>query len=314
MRSTPDNRPGRGAYRLAVATTAATLLLIFVGGVVTNTGSALAVPDWPTTFGHNMFAYPWSQMVGGILYEHSHRLLGSLVGMLTVGLALWLALTDSRRWMRWLGLIAVVAVIVQGILGGMRVLMLETRFALVHACLAHAFLSLLVAIAVFTSPAWSQAGGSAPPAGGSRLAMRAIGTAVLLYLQIVLGALMTHAGAAFDLHLAGAGLAAVAVVVLAGTVLSEHAEVPPIRRPALLLLSLLMLQFALGTGAYLARFTGLREQSSALTLVALPVAHRIVGALMLATAVVLSLRALRMASVTLVAKLPAVPEKRGALA
>src|SRR5713101_8721582 len=101
----------RAPHRLAVVTAAVTVLLIFVGGLVTNTGSAMAVPDWPTTFGYNMFLYPWSKMVGGIFYEHSHRLLGSLVGMLTIALAVALWMTETRKWMPWLGVLAVAAVI-----------------------------------------------------------------------------------------------------------------------------------------------------------------------------------------------------------
>lgn len=283
-----------GPHRLALATAGVTMLLIFVGGVVTNTGSALAVPDWPTTFGHNMFTYPWERMVGGIFYEHSHRLLGSLVGMLTVALALWIALADPRRWMRRLGLLAVVAVIVQGILGGLRVVLLEHGFALIHACLAHAFLSLIVALAVFTSAGWQQRIPS-PLAAGSSLPTRALVTAALLYLQIVFGALLQHAGASFDVHLIGAGLASIAVVVLAGTTLSETPENDWLRRPVLLLLGLLMLQFALGIGAYLGRFTEMQQAASPLTLLILPTTHRIAGAAMLATSVVIALRALRLA-------------------
>src|SRR5690349_21764347 len=118
------------AYRplpfvLAALVATITLLLILMGGLVTNTGSALAVPDWPTTFGHNMFLFPWDKMVGGIFYEHTHRLLGSLVGLLTLLLAAVLWRADRRRWVRSLGIAAVVAVIVQGVLGGMRVVLLE---------------------------------------------------------------------------------------------------------------------------------------------------------------------------------------------
>src|SRR2546427_8988228 len=98
-------------HRLALLTTVATFPLLFVGGLVTNTGSALAVPDWPTTFGYNMFLYPWSRMVGGIFYEHTHRLLGSAVGLLTITLAVCLWFTETRRWMRLLGIVAVAAVI-----------------------------------------------------------------------------------------------------------------------------------------------------------------------------------------------------------
>jgi len=107
------------AHPLALATLGATCVLILLGGLVTNTGAALAVPDWPSTFGYNMVLFPWSRMVGGVLYEHSHRLMGALVGLLTVVLAgaLW---REGGR-LRWLGFLAVAAVVSQGVLGGLRV-------------------------------------------------------------------------------------------------------------------------------------------------------------------------------------------------
>src|SRR3970282_275110 len=105
------------AHRLALSTAVATVVLIVFGGLVTNTGAALAVPDWPTTFGHNLFLFPWSGMVGGVLVEHVHRLLGAGIGMLTIALAATLALGDSRRWVLGLGLLAVVLVCAQGLVG-----------------------------------------------------------------------------------------------------------------------------------------------------------------------------------------------------
>ena len=143
-------------HRIARLTAGATFLLIVIGGIVTSTESGLAVPDWPTTFGYNMFLYPLSEMVGGILYEHSHRLMGSLVGLLTVGLFILLLVRDSRKWLKWLGLVALVAVIVQGVLGGLRVTQINRNFAIVHACLAQAFFALLCGIAWFTSRDWWQ--------------------------------------------------------------------------------------------------------------------------------------------------------------
>ena len=110
-------------HRIALFTAGATFLLIVIGGIVTSTESGLAVPDWPNTFGYNMFLYPLSEMVGGILYEHSHRLMGSIVGLLTIALFIMLILKDSRRWIKWLGLVAFIAVSVQRALGGLRVLL-----------------------------------------------------------------------------------------------------------------------------------------------------------------------------------------------
>src|SRR5687767_3511012 len=110
------------AHRLALVTVAATFVLILFGGLVTNTGAALAVPDWPSTFGHNMFLFPWSGMIGGVFYEHSHRLIGAVVGLLTLALAA--ALWPRGGRLRMLGLIALGVVIAQGVIGGLRVILL----------------------------------------------------------------------------------------------------------------------------------------------------------------------------------------------
>ena len=129
---------------LALLTSCATVLLILAGGLVTSLGAGLAVPDWPTTFGYNMFLYPWAKMVGGIFYEHSHRLLGSLVGFLTILTAASLWWTEPRKWLRVLGVIALLLVIVQGVLGGLRVVWLKLALAIVHACFAQIFFGLMV--------------------------------------------------------------------------------------------------------------------------------------------------------------------------
>ncbi len=166
-----------------------TLFLISSGGMVTSKGVGLAVPDWPTTFGYNMFLFPVSQWVGGIFYEHSHRLLASGVGFLTIILAIWLWRAESRKWVRNLGVIALAAVIVQGVLGGLRVTMLKDEIGIFHACLAQAFLGLLVFIAVVRSRAWNLPRGlrvtSAP-------VWLALATTVLIFVQLALGAAMRH--------------------------------------------------------------------------------------------------------------------------
>src|SRR5205085_11878663 len=102
----------------------ATLLLICSGGMVTSKGVGLAVPDWPTTFGYNMFLFPISKWVGGIFFEHVHRLIASTVGILTIILTLWLWQGQTHRWLRNLGFAALALVILQGVLGGLRVTLL----------------------------------------------------------------------------------------------------------------------------------------------------------------------------------------------
>jgi len=268
-------------------------LLIVAGGLVTNTGAALAVPDWPTTFGHNMFLYPWSRMVGGVFYEHSHRLLGSLVGLLTLGLAASLWLTEPRGWVRRLGLLAVVLVCAQGLAGGLRVLLVRDALAIVHGCLAQAFFALTVALAVFTSPAWRAPAALMPPADGRTAAWLAMGASAALYLQIVLGALTTHAGW-IGLHLAGAIVAVAVPAAAAARVLARHARRPALAWPARALGLLLGVQVTLGLGAYVARFTGLPVPGGAAAVLALPVAHRLTASLLLGAAVTLTLHAWRL--------------------
>ena len=271
------------AHRLAVLTAAATCLLIVFGGLVTNTGAALAVPDWPTTFGHNMFLFPWSKMVDGVFYEHTHRLLGALVGLLTLGLAA--ALWPCGGRLRALGIVAVVAVVTQGVVGGLRVVLLTDALAMVHGPLAQAFFALVVAIALVTSARMAR---PAPAVDGATRGLT-LASAGLVYLQIVFGALLTHAGR-LDLHLAGA----VAVFVLAPIVTARlRRTADAVAAPAArLLLVLLGVQLVLGAGSYLARFSAVWIPGGQLTMLALPVAHRLAGGLILAAAIVLAVRVL----------------------
>jgi heme a synthase len=201
---------------LAKTLFAATFLLLIAGGLVTSTDSGLSVPDWPTTYGQNMFTFPPSHWVGGIRFEHSHRLIAATVGFLTVCLALWILLADRRRWMKVLAGVAVFAVCLQGLLGGLTVrYFLPTPISVAHACLAQTFFCLTLALAIFTSKTWSA---GAPPRqssstlgrnslslgtseADSRSASRpsppawAIATFAVLFVQLALGAWMRHSAA-----------------------------------------------------------------------------------------------------------------------
>jgi len=176
--------------RFAWLTAVATLLLICSGGMVTSKGVGLAVPDWPTTFGYNMFFFPFSKWIGGIFFEHTHRLIASTVGLLTIILAVWLWLVDPRRWVRMLGVAAVAAVILQGVLGGLRVTMLKDEIGIFHACLAQAFFGLIVVIALVTSQSWRAV--AAVAGRGKSLRVLALTTTAFIYLQLALGATMRH--------------------------------------------------------------------------------------------------------------------------
>src|SRR6187551_3614262 len=142
-------------HRFAKFVAGCTVILVLAGSFVTSTGSGLSVPDWPTTYGWNMFTFPPSKWVGGIFYEHGHRLIASTVGFLTIVLAAWLWRSEPRRWMKWLGIAALAAVILQGVLGGLTVLFfLPAPISTAHAGLAEVFFCLTIAIALFTSPQW----------------------------------------------------------------------------------------------------------------------------------------------------------------
>jgi cytochrome c oxidase assembly protein subunit 15 len=281
-------------HGIAVVLACATFPLLFIGGLVTSKGVGLAVPDWPTTFGYNMFLYPWSKMVGGIFYEHSHRLAASFVGLLTIALALTFWLREQRNWLRWLGVAALVLVMGQGVLGGLRVVLLESTFAIVHAATAQIFFALTVCLAIFTSPAWRRAPGQPIRDLGRLLRLCAITTG-LIYMQVVFGAVLRHTGERLDAHLAFAALVAIHVTLIVLRVNRHHADVAQLSRPTLLLFVLLLAQVALGGASYVAKFTALwMVPFDAIVLVT--TLHLAVGALMLAASVALTLRAYRLSA------------------
>ncbi len=279
-------------YRIALLTTVCTLPLLFVGGLVTSLGVGLAVPDWPTTFGYNMFLYPWSQMVGGIFYEHSHRLLGSTVGLLTILLTVTLWTLERRPWMRWLGLIALLAVIVQGVLGGLRVVLVENLLALIHGGFAQAFFAFLAALTLLASAEWhNRQPHKAIPDAASVQRLSIITTAAI-YIQIILGAVVRHTGSGAEVHILGAVLVAGVIFWLVDWVVQSYAGHTALTRSALLLRRLLLFQLALGVFAYIGKYTLSGAFLSPYT-VPLSTAHVVIGALMLATSVRLTLRSYR---------------------
>jgi heme a synthase len=184
-------------HRFAVLTAVVTFLLIGLGGLVTSHGAGMSVPDWPNSYGYNMFAFPISKWVGGIFYEHTHRLLASAVGLLTTILAVWLWLADSRKWMHCVGVAAFLGVILQGVLGGLRVVLDDAHLGIFHAIIGQLFFVLMCSIALFTSRFWLELTNgkklfSVPP-GLRALTMAAT---ALIFCQLIIGATMrqAHAG------------------------------------------------------------------------------------------------------------------------
>ena len=297
-------------HLFAVLVAASTALLIFAGGLVTSTGSGLSVPDWPTTYGWFMLTFPLDKMVGGIFYEHSHRLIASAVGLLIVVLATWLWRTEPRPWVRRLGYVAVAAVVTQGILGGITVLwFLPDPISIAHAGLAQLVFCLTVSIALFISPGWRRAyTGQRTPLVASDRPLQAVAmlTTALLYAQILVGATMRHTDAGLAIpdfplafgqlvppfwnpqiaihyaHRVGALVVSAFVLATAGHVLYRHAGRPELRRPSLLLLALLAIQITLGA---LTVLSGKHYVINSL--------HVVTGALVLGTSLVVTLRTCR---------------------
>src|SRR5882724_5465134 len=185
----------RSLHVIAVLTATATFPLIFMGGLVTSHGAGMSVPDWPNSYGYNMFLFPPRLWIGGILYEHTHRLMGTVVGMLSIALAIWAWRVETRRWVRWLAASTLLAVILQGVLGGLRVVLVKLDLAIVHACVAQAFFLLAALCAVVTSNWWINApdfSRSEDAVAGRRLITACVFATVMVYAQLIVGATMRH--------------------------------------------------------------------------------------------------------------------------
>ena len=180
----------------AVFTAISTLFLICVGGLVTSHGAGMAVPDWPTTFGYNMFAFPFSHWLftgNGVFYEHSHRLVASAVGFMTIILAVWIWMKEERRWLRWLGVTALFTVCLQGLLGGLRVTLYKDELGIFHATLAQLYFLLVCAIAFFLSKTWQRLVHARATVNFHALFRPALlAASILILLQLILGASMRH--------------------------------------------------------------------------------------------------------------------------
>lgn len=186
-------------FAYAVFTTVSAVILLVSGGLVTSKGVGMTVPDWPNSYGYNMFLFPVSRWVGGIFYEHTHRLIASGVGLLTIGLVALLHFAEPRRWVRVLGWIALAAVIVQGVLGGLRVVLIKDEIGIFHGLLAQAYISLLLVITIALSRAFAL-GGARWRWNAPGLLRWAVVLTVLIYLQLALGATMRHEHAGLAIH------------------------------------------------------------------------------------------------------------------
>jgi cytochrome c oxidase assembly protein subunit 15 len=236
-------------HRFSILLAVLTLFLVVAGASVTSNEAGLSVPDWPLSYGKLM-----PEMTGGIFYEHGHRMVAATVGFLTILLAVWLQRAEERRWMRRLGWVALLAVIVQGVLGGLTVLFLLPKpVSVLHACLAQLFFTLTVAIAVFTSPAWKQGPEIVEDQGTPSLRTMAILTAIAIVGQIALGAAYRHRALGLVPHVIAAFVVLALALLAAMFTLQQFPKHRHLRPPAVALLVIALVQILLGIAAYLSR-------------------------------------------------------------
>jgi len=269
-------------HRYALFTAGSTVLLLVAGALVTSNDAGLAVPDWPTSYG--TFFPP---MVGGIFYEHGHRMVATFVGLVTIGLAILLWRKESRPWMRALGWTALAAVIVQGLFGALTVkLRLPPAVSIIHASLAQGFFCLTVSIAVFTSPWWLSDPPAEDDAASPRLVSLSIWLACVAFLQLVLGAAVRHNAFGIWPHLVGAAAVLALAIIVARTVRRRFANVPPLHALSKWLNSVIGAQILLGGAAWWSRIATRDAPQPEPIAIWLTVAHTVLGAIVLASTVV----------------------------
>jgi heme A synthase len=285
------------AGKLALVAAWATFLLVVAGGLVTGAEAGMAVPDWPQSFTYNMFLYPISRMTGGIYYEHAHRLFGTLVGLTVLVLGFMVYRREKSRGAKALALTVFIMVVVQGIMGGLRVTEDSRWLAIIHGVFGQIIFALVLAVAAMTSPIWR---GETPPreAPGARTE-RILGFTLfsLSILQVFLGAMLRHLNIALHPHITGAVVIFILGLVTGSRAWGLYSDLVPLRRAGTFLLGLLVLQLGLGVAALaVAGATrGLVERP--LSDVLLTTAHQAVGALILAAALLIGTFAVRLLSV-----------------
>jgi len=276
-------------HRFSIILAVCTLFLVAAGASVTSNEAGLSVPDWPLSYGKVM-----PEMTGGVFYEHGHRMVATTVGFLTIILAVWLWRSDDRSWMRRLGWVALLAVIVQGVLGGLTVIyLLPKAVSITHACLAQLFFSTTVAIALFTSSGWKRGAEIVVDDATPPLRTMAVMAPVAVLCQLALGAAYRHKALGLVPHVIGA-LAVTAVVLIVGMMaLQQFPKHAAIKKAALVFVVITLVQVFLGIAAYMSRiYTGESLQPMPV-MVLFTVLHVAVGALTMASGVVFAIQVLR---------------------
>jgi cytochrome c oxidase assembly protein subunit 15 len=294
----------RTHHAFAVFTACATLVVITAGALVTSNDAGLSVPDWPTSFGY-LVKIP--RFVGGVRYEWSHRMVAGTLVTLTLAIAIWTLLVERRRWLRWLAVGAFCTVIAQAILGGLTVLLFQPpAVSTAHATVAQTFFCIAVAIALFTGRKWVEEQPSIEfDLRRPRLVTLTLLSIFVLYVQLILGGMFRHHGMSWWPHVLNAVTVSFVLAWTAVRAVSAHSNIEAVRRPAIVMLSLLITQLCLGFTAFLTRVAwGRNAQQPELPMVAATVAHVAVGALLLATTVVLAIQVWRHVPVAFEERVP----------
>lgn len=268
------------------------IILLVAGALVTSNEAGDSVPDWPLSFGR--WLIPSDNFIANVRYEYSHRFIAGVVGFTTFILALCTWFAEDRKWMKRLALIAFLGVVAQAGIGGVRVLFPEYKpeIAVPHALIAQSFFALIVAIAVFTSRGWFAKRDLKEDDGSPFLRTLTPVTIGALLVQLVLGAGFRHGAWGIIPHIIGAVLVMALIIWVASAVLIRHRD-SYLRRPAVSVLLLVIVQAGLGIGAYLARLAAKGDPQPLEPMISLTASHVVVGALTLAAMVVLTLRCYR---------------------
>ena len=287
----------RAAYRLAVFTACFTVLLMMAGALVTSNDAADSVPDWPLSRGLGPGHFSWlvPPMIGGIRYEYTHRVLASIVSVLTLALAIAIMRVEKRSLARKLGWTALGLVLAQAVLGGMRVLFGHAAiFATVHAVVAQLYFITIVGLALYLSAWWQRdlplLDDSATPSARGITAW----TTAVIVAQLVLGAAFRHGAFGITPHLVGAGIVTVMVVLAGRIVKKRFRQVPELRRATIYLHSFFGVQILLGGWAWGAIVASQDAGQPTLMYVLPTVSHVLGGALTLASSLLLTLTCYRL--------------------
>ncbi len=284
-------RPNRGLFYLSLAVALCTLPLVFVGGAVTSKNAGLSVPDWPLSYGSLNPPHIWE--IDSTRTEHGHRVLGASVGILVIALMIFTLLTDSRRWVKRFSIAILGAVIVQGVLGGLRVTEISTGLAVVHGITGQIFFCMTASMALFCSRRWKTAPAAIESADAAAVQRQCIVVMVAVLGQVILGACYRHLGSLLLLHIFGALVVTGLSAALTLRILAGHKPLKLLTIPVHILAALVVFELMVGPFAWFLTAGYNDDRTATLAEWLVPTVHQVLGALALMSAVLTTLGAYR---------------------